>query len=112
MKFLGTWVYDGSTSNQRYYVEYEFDSNGEFRCEWDTPDAKYTEKGTYSLTGYEQGTDPLETATVLIKYERSNNKSGDYTTTLKFYQEPYTDSSGNQKKKDILQIGWNRYERK
>lgn len=112
MKFLGTWFYDGSTSKQKYYVEYEFTSNGKYRCEKNTPDANYTEKGTYTLSSYEQGTDPLETATVFIMYERSNNKSGEYTTTLKFFQETYTDSNGNQKKKDILQIGGNRYERK
>ena len=112
MKFLGTWYYDGSSGNKRYYIEYYFGSGGTYKCDYDTPDKKYTDNGTFTVNSYEEGEDPLMTASVNIKYKRSDKTSNEYTTTLKLYQEKYTDKDGKQKMRDVLQIGFNRYYRK
>ena len=112
MKFLGTWYYDGSLGSKKYYIEYYFGSSGTYKCNYDTPDKKYTDNGTFTVNSYEEGEDPLMTASVNIKYNRSDKTSNEYTTTLKLYQEKYTDKDGQQKMRDVLQIGNNRYYRK
>lgn len=112
MKFLGTWYYDGSLGSKKYYIEYYFGSSGTYKCNYDTPDKKYTDNGTFTVNSYEEGEDPLMTASVNIKYNRSDKTSNEYTTTLKLYQEKYTDKDGQQKMRDVLQIGYNRYYRK
>ena len=114
MKFLGKWTYENEKDN--WYVEYTFGSDGSYYEKWDTPSAKFVNRGIFTVNSYSEEAhgDVVMEASINERYKRDGETEyNEFTHTIKLIKSAgYKNGVWVQDAYRELQIGWNIYRKK